>query len=235
MNTQGFQHHRARDVNYGGKTPIRGTKVEQIVSISVDASSALTIYASATVTAPPALRPYVTVIATVEWGHGGATVSAEHEIGRLLTLPLCGSRVDVAVRLVDRRTGRPPSDEVSAVVHAFAAPGTEGAFLHRGHAVVRYDDGGEIARGAQNLVALRGFSLPWGGTRVVMLFDTDAAPQDGAAPALAAFVGAGGGPFVVQPSSPRVFVAGVWWAVSRTPDVLTRAADPVHLEAELAP
>jgi len=221
-------------VNYGNKAKLRGAKPEQLVSISIEASLSVTFYASATVTAPEPLRPHVTVLATVEWGHGGATVSAEHQIGSLLALPLCGSRVDVAARLVDLRTGRAPPADVSADVHAFVAPGTEGAFVHRGHAVVQYGQGNEIAGGPQNLVALRGFSVP-GSIGFLMLFDRETLPPDGAVPVLATAVGGVGGPFVVQPSSPRIFLAGVWWAVSRTPDVLTRGANAVHLEAELAP
>ena len=55
MNTQGFQHRRARDVNYGNKAKLRGAKPEQLVSISIEASLSVTFYASATVTAPEPL------------------------------------------------------------------------------------------------------------------------------------------------------------------------------------
>jgi hypothetical protein len=217
-----LQHHREREVNFGDRTKLTGKEQKTLASMSLDASGPFTVYATARVTAPASLAPFVVTVVTLEWGHGGASVRADYQLVRRLRVPLAASMIQLAGRLVDIRTGEPASESASADVAAFIARGTDGETLRNAFPVVQSGAGGALAVGAQQVLAVRGYNAG-ASTLWVMLFDGLAAPLVGDGPRLALPAPASPATFSCELTSPRAFLAGVWWAASAEPFTLAPA------------
>lgn len=230
-----LQHRRDREVNFGDRTKLIGSERQTLASMSVAESAPYTVYASARVTAPASLLPFIVPMVTLEWGHGGASVVAEYPIVRRLRVPLAASMIQLEGRLVDTRTGLAPPSTAVAEISAFIARGTDGETLHNARPIVQTGDRGELAEGPQHVLAIRGYHA--GSANLwVMLFDVATVPGNGLEPHFATPAPASPATFVCEPKSPRPFLVGVWWAASSTPLTLTHAAGAqVHLEAEFLP
>ncbi len=230
-----LHHRRDREVNFGDRTKLTGSERKTLASMSIDESGPFTVYASSKVTAPPALAPFLVVMTTLEWGHGGAAVRADYRIAKRLRVPLAASMIQLEGRLVDLRTGEPAPATASAEVSAFIARGTDGETIHNAFPVVRTGADGELAKGAQQVLAVRGYNT--GASDLwVMLFDGATAPMSGDEPFVATPAPRAPGSFAWEPSSPRTFLSGVWWAASTAPFTLAAAnGAALYLEAELLP
>jgi hypothetical protein len=215
-----FATRRARDVNHGDRTPLRGSESKTLCWISVDDAQAFTVYASARV--QPASARVVPMI-TIEWGHGGASLFGEYPIVRRLRIPVVASMVKLAGRLVDTTTGKAPPSTVTAEISATIAPGADGQTLHTTAWTGQTGAEGLVASGPQRLFTVDGYnaaaSLVW-----LMLFDDVVRPPNGTRPEMARPAPPSPRTFRLRTPDTRGFTRGVYWAASSTPLVLTFAA-----------
>jgi hypothetical protein len=225
-----FATRRARDVNHGDRTLLRGGESKTLAWISVDASQAFTVYATARVQ-PVAAN--VIPIVSIEWGHGGASVFAEYAVIHRLRFPVVASMVKLAGRLLDATTGKPAPSGVSAEIAAAIAPGADGQTLRATWWVSQSGAGGLVARGQQRVLTVDGYN---GGTSSgwIMVFDDVARPADGTPPVMARPAPTFPRTFRMRRFDTRGFLRGVYWAASSTPLLLT--FDPnatLRVETEL--
>jgi len=218
---------RTCDVNYGDRERVRGREQRSLAWISVEDSQAFMVYVSADIDAPAALIPQIRAVASIEWGHGGASIAEDYPVARRLSVPVVGSMVRVNVRLVDV-TGAAVPDAASAECAAVIAPGFD-ATTRNTRWIVTHGSGGVLSERPERVVAVYGHnSTPF--NRWFMLFDTRVPAAAGAAPVLArpALLTP---PFDVGDCDSRPFFAGVAWGVSQDPIayVPDGAAD-VHIE-----
>jgi hypothetical protein len=214
---------RDRDVNWGDRTRLEGARSATLAWVSLDGSRSLIVYASATVRAGAPL-----CIVTIEWGHGGASLSADYPIVKRLRVPLAASMVKVSGRLV-APGGAPAAPTDVAEVSAVIAPGLDGQTLRNTRWLHQTGHGGTLATGPQRLMSVEGYNV--GGATFVHVFD--GAPTPGAAPAILVPAPAGRR-FRVRRFDSQAFVDSVQWGASSS--ALTYTADPaanVRIDAEL--
>jgi hypothetical protein len=215
--TAPFATRRARDVNHGDRTPLRGGGARTLGWISVDASQAFTVYATARVNPTSA---NVVAMVSIEWGHGGASLVAEYPVIKRLRVPLVGSMVKLSGRLVEATTGKPAAADISGEVTVTIAPGSDGETLRPTSWVAQSGAEGLVARGQQRVLTLDGYN---GGASAcwVMAFDDVARPADGTLPVMARPAGTFPRTFRLRRFDTRGFLRGVYWAASATPLLLT--------------
>ena len=218
---------RASAVNFGDRERVQGRAEKTLAWISVDDSQAFTVYISADVAAPAPIARNVRAIASIEWGHGGASVSEEFPIAGRLRVPLVGSMVRVAVRLVDV-TGAVVPDTVSADCAAVIAPGVDAELTRNTRWTAAHGAAGIGSAQPELVVGVHGYATA-AVARWLMLFDakTPAAPGD--TPSLSRPASPQG--FDVADVDGRPFYVGVAWGVSSDP--LVYVPDPaanIHLE-----
>ncbi len=212
-----FATRRARDVNHGDRTPLRGGESKTLAWISVDASQAFTVYATARVNPPTA---NVVPIVTIEWGHGGASVFGDYPVIKRLRVPLVASMVKLSGRLVDASTGKPAAPTVSGEITAAIAPGSDGQTLRASSWIAQSGAEGLVAIGQQRVLTLDGYNAgPTPGW--VMVFDDVARPADGTPPVMARPAPTFPRTFRLRRFDTRGFLRGVYWAASSTPLLLT--------------
>lgn len=219
---------RSCDVNFGDRERVRGRDEKTIAWISVEDSQAVTVYVSAELDAPAALIPRIRAIATVEWGHGGASFSEDYPVAQRLRVPVVGSMVRVVMRLLDV-TGAVVPDTVSADCAVVIAPGQDADTTRNTRWITTHGSGGVLSERPELVVAAYGHNST-AFARWLMLFDARVPAVAGAAPILAR-------PALLAPTfeigdrDGRPFFAGVAWGVSQDPIayVPDGAAD-VHLE-----
>ena len=220
MRSAPFATRRARDVNHGDRTPLRGSESKTLAWISVDEAQAFTVYASARV--QPASARVVPLIA-MEWGHGGASLFGEYPVIRRLRVPVVASMVKLSGRLIDTTTGKAPPSTVTAEVTASIAPGSDGQTLHTTGWTGQMGAEGLVASGPQRVFTVDGYNagaaLVW-----LMLFDDVARPPNGTQPEMARPAPPSPRTFRLRASDTRGFSRGVYWAASSTPLLLTFAA-----------
>jgi hypothetical protein len=220
MRNAPFATRRARDVNHGDRTPLRGAESKTLAWISVEDAQAFTVYASARV--QPATARVVPVVA-MEWGHGGASLLGEYPVIRRLRVPVVASMVKLSGRLVDVVTGKAPAATVSAEISAAIVPGSDGQTLHTTSWIGQTGAEGLAASGPQRVFTVDGYNA--GAAPVwVMLFDDLARPPNGTEPVMARPAGTFPRTFRLRASDTRGFARGVYWAASSTPLALTFAA-----------
>ena len=212
-----FATRRARDVNHGDRTLLRGGESKTLAWISVEASQAFTVYASARFEPPTA---NVVPMATIEWGHGGASLLGEYAVIKRLRVPLVASMVKLSGRLVDLTTGKPAASSVSGEITAAIAPGADGQTLRSTWWVAQSGAEGLVASGQQRVLTLDGYNA---GTapRWVMVFDDVARPADGTPPVMVRPAPLYPRTFRLRRFDTRGFLRGVYWAASSTPLLLT--------------
>jgi hypothetical protein len=212
-----FATRRARDVNHGDRTPLRGGGSRTLGWISVDASQAFTVYATARV--QPAAANVVAIV-SIEWGHGGASLVSEYPVIKRLRVPLVGSMVKLSGRLVDAVTGKPAAADVSGEITATIAPGSDGETLRSTWWLAQSGAEGLVARGQQRVLTIDGYnagaSACW-----MMAFDDVARPTDGTPPVMARPAATFPRTFRLRRFDTRGFLRGVYWAASSTPLLLT--------------
>ena len=218
---------RAREVNWGDRTRITGRETKTLAWVSVEEARSMTVYGSAFVRGPGASG--VVCVASIEWGHGGASVAGEFPIVQRLRVPLVASMVKVAGRLLNRGGGPPPSTVV-ADVSLFIAPGSDGETLRTTSWTHDAGAEGELVPGPARLMRVEGYNA--GGVDTwVMLFDGPA--LNGEVPTIARPVRAGRS-FVVRRFDSHPFRSRVTWAASSTPLTLTKdGSASLRIDAEL--
>jgi hypothetical protein len=212
-----FATRRARDVNHGDRTPLRGGGARTLGWISVDSSQAFTVYATARVN--PATANVIAMV-SIEWGHGGASLVSEYPIIKRLRVPLVGSMVKLSGRLVDATTGKPAAADVSGEVTVTIAPGCDGSTLRPTSWVAQSGAEGLVASGQQRVFTLDGYN---GGASAcwIMAFDDVLRPADGTPPVMARPAATFPRTFRLRRFDTRGFLRGVYWAASATPLLLT--------------
>ncbi len=212
-----FATRRARDVNHGDRTLLRGGEPKTLAWISVDESQAFTVYATARVEPPTA---NVVPVVSIEWGHGGASLFGEYAVIKRLRVPVVGSMVKLSGRLVDAATGKPAASSVSGEITATIAPGSDGQTLRATWWVAQSGAEGLAARGQQRVLTLDGYnggaSNAW-----IMVFDGLVRPADGTPPVMARPAAPYPRSFRLRRFDTRGFIRGVYWAASSTPLLLT--------------
>lgn len=217
---------RESDVNYGDRTRVSGAKAETLAWVSVERSLPWTIYAAARLTGPAADVARVEPVVAVEWGNGGASVSAEYPVGRRLRVPLVASMIRLTGRLVDFTTGDAAPAGVACEFDAFIAHGVDGLDQPNTRTAVATGSQGLVARGPQRVVGVEGYDGRTSGPVTwLMLFDAVALPPNGTAPV--ASVPAAPSPHAFRVTGRRDFRGGVFWAVSASPLIL--AHEPAAL------
>jgi hypothetical protein len=212
-----FATRRTRDVNHGDRTTLRGGEPKTLAWISVDASQAFTVYATARV--EPANANVVPIV-LIEWGHGGASLFGEYPVIKRLRVPVVASMVKLSGRLLDATTGKPAAANVSGEITATIAPGSDGQTLRATWWVAQGGAEGLVARGQQRVLTLDGYnggaSNGW-----IMVFDDVTRPVDGTPPLMARPAATYPRTFRLRRFDTRGFMRGVYWAASSTPLLLT--------------
>ena len=155
MRNAPFATRRARDVNHGDRTPLRGAESKTLAWISVEDAQAFTVYATARVR--PATARVVPIVA-MEWGHGGASLVGEYPVIRRLRVPVVASMVKLSGRLVDVATGKAPAATVSAEISAAIVPGSDGQTLHTTSWIGQTGAEGLAASGPQRVFTVDGYN-----------------------------------------------------------------------------
>ncbi len=209
-------------VNFGDRVRVRGDEQASLAWVRLEESHPFTVYVTARIDGPPALVDNVMAIATIEWGHGGASVTQEYPIIRRLRVPLAASMVRVSARLVADPPATPLAD-MSAELAAVVAPGVDGGRDRNTRWARQHGSAGVLSSEPQRVVALDGYNA-LATPRWIMLFDARAVPPDGTLPDLARPAPPYPNVFELGADDARPFHAGVSWAVSSTPVLLTRDA-----------
>jgi hypothetical protein len=212
-----FATRRTRDVNHGDRTILRGGEAKTLAWISVDASQAFTVYATARVQPP---TENVVAMVTIEWGHGGASLLGEYAVIKRLRVPLVASMVKLSGRLVDAVTGKPAPSSVAGEITAAIAPGADGQTLRATWWAAQSGPEGLAASGQQRVLTVDGYNAGaapgW-----IMVFDDVARPADGTPPVMARPAPIFPRAFRLRRFDTRGFLRGVYWAASSTPLLLT--------------
>ncbi len=224
---------RDHDVNFGDRTKLTGGERKTLAWMSLDDSAAFTVYASARLSGPTALVSRIVPMVTIEWGHGGASIAADYPLVRRLRVPLAASTIKLEGRLVDIESGNPAPSDVHAEIAAFIAQGTDGETIPNTRTVVQSGASGILSEEPQQVLSVTGYLATATSNLWLMLFDAVAVPPNGTPPRMAVPAHALATPFALRTISSRAFFAGVTWAASSTPLVLTHALQAsLHLEAE---
>jgi hypothetical protein len=206
---------RKRDVNFGDRVPVRGDAVVPLAEISVAQSQPHTVYVTA-LRVEPVATPVIPM-ALVEWGHGGASVTArELPVYRRLRVPVVGSTVRVSGRMVTP-AGAPPPRTVTCHMTAFVAPGCDGQTTRNTRWIAQSGAEGLLSDGPEQLLTLEGYPTATA-ARWLMLFDAAARPADGAFPPLAVPARRS---LRRRRFDSQGFRFGLYWAASSTPITLT--------------
>jgi len=145
-------------VNWGDRTRIEGRDSQTLAWVSLDDCEALTVYAAATIRG----APDVVCLVSVEWGNGGASVTADYPLVKRLRVPLVASMVKLSGRLVTASGGAPPATVV-ADVSTFIARGHDGQTLRNTTWVTQIGASGSVASGPQRVVRVEGLTAAWQG------------------------------------------------------------------------
>ena len=217
---------RAREVNWGDRTKLTGSETKTLAWVSVGVACPMILYATATLRGPAA---GVACVVSVEWGHGGASVSQEFPIVHRLRLPLAASMVKVSGRLLDA-SGKPPSPAVSGEMSVVIATGLDGESLRNTRWVFDGGAEGDLWHGPARVMRVEGYNATSIDTWI-MVFDGRAA--NGHVPVMARPVRARRA-FAIPRLDSQAFLTSVTWAASATPLLLTK--DPkalMRVDAEL--
>ncbi len=213
---------RAREVNFGDRTKLRGSERKTLCGMSVEASASHTDYASARISGPADVVRRTVARVHLTWGHGGASVEGVFPIVKRLRVPLAASMIQLEGSLVDVTTGEPPSRDVEAEIAAFIAVGTDGESIPNTRALLQSGNEGALAQGSERVLGVHGFNV--GPSDVFcMLFETSELPPGGTSPRLVV-PALRTAPFALRLLSPRDFVGGVTWAASSDPFALAHDA-----------
>ncbi|MGH7284870.1 MAG: hypothetical protein ACRELY_25370 [Polyangiaceae bacterium] len=218
---------RAREVNWGDRTRLAGRETKTLAWVSIEEARSMTVYGTAFVRG--AGSSGVACVASIEWGHGGASIAEDYSIVQRLRVPLVASMVKISGRLLNRGGGPPPATVV-ADVSLFIAPGSDGETLRNTEWTHDAGAEGELAAGPARLMSVEGYNAGAADTWV-MLFDGPAV--NGAVPTIARPLRAGR-PFAVRRFDSHAFRASIAWSASSTPLTLTK--DPsarLRVDAEL--
>jgi hypothetical protein len=218
---------REHAVNWGDRTRVVGRSSQTLAWVSLPASSPIVVYASVA-NARGSTKDLVCVV-SIEWGHGGASVSSEFPIVRRLRVPLVASMVKISGRLASF-AGGPPARDDSADVSAFVAQGSDVDTLRNTRWVRQSGPNGTIADSPQHLMRFECFNA---GPTATFVHVFDGAPETGGEPSILIPVGAGRRATARRYDS-QAFAQSVTWGASSTS--LTYTADPsasVRVDAEL--
>lgn len=205
---------REHEVNWGDRTRLEGRQSETLAWVSLRESLPLIVYAHVNVR-----RGDVVCVVSLEWGHGGASVTSEHAVIQRLRVPLAASMVKISGRLASPDGGTPPPG-VAAEVSTFIAIGGDGETLRNTAWFHQTGNAGTIASGAQRVMTIEGFNA--GGDTFLHLFDVKAFAT-GDEPVIMIPARAGRR-FRARRFDSQGFRTGVFWATSSNP--LTFDADP---------
>ncbi len=217
---------RAREVNWGDRTKLTGSETKTLAWVSVDLACPMVLYATASLRGPSA---GVACVVSVEWGHGGASVSQDFPIVHRLRVPLAASMVKVSGRLLDA-SGNPPLATVTGEVSVVIATGLDGESLRNTQWVFDGGPEGDLWIGPARVMRVEGYNASTADTWL-MVFDGRA--SNGDAPVMARPVRAHRAFTISRPDS-QAFRTTVSWAASSTPLLLTK--DPkarMRVDAEL--
>lgn len=209
---------RAREVNWGDRTKITGAEQKTLAWVSINLSEPMIVYGTCKLHGP---SDGVACVASIEWGHGGASVTQEFPIVHRLRVPLAASMIKVSGRLRDAAGAAPPAT-VSADVSLVIAPGSDGESIRNTFWLRDLGSKGDLTREPTRVVRFEGYNAgpkqTW-----IMFFDGVGAAVAGATPIVARPVQPAR-PFVIPRSDTQAFRTGVSWAASTTP--LTLTPDP---------
>jgi hypothetical protein len=224
---------RGRAVNHGDRTPLRpGAPAAQLAWVSVEHSQSWIVYAQAQVTQPPSDTEFSRVVPFVEleWGHGGASVTATFPIvpgtevqpGNVLRVPLAASMVKASGVLLDEG-GAPlnPTNPAVAKVSCFIAPGFDGIPQVPTEWIPLSGSSGSVTPRPSKITRVFGYLITGSAPLWVMLLDKTGIPARGQVPVVAAPVGPFPSSFDLSLPNSVPFTQGVWLAVSTTPETLT--------------
>jgi hypothetical protein len=215
---------RENAVNWGDRTRLDGRKQQTLAWVSLTEAQPLMIYATANVRRGPAV-----CVVSVEWGHGGASITADYPVVKRLRVPVAASMVKLSARLVEA-SGAPVAAGVTADVSAFIATGIDGQTLRNTEWRHQKGSAGVIAKGPQRVMTIDGFNA--GGATFLHLFDDDAYAT-GDEPAIL-IPAAAGRRFRARRFDSQAFRTGVYWAASSTPLVFTPdASADLRVDVEL--
>jgi hypothetical protein len=218
---------RDHEVNWGDKTKITGNERKTLAWVSVAVSQAMTVYATAIARGSGSAG--VACVVNVEWGHGGASIDHDYPIVHRLRVPVVGSMVKIAGRLLDT-AGAPPPASVSAEVAVVIAPGVDGETVRNTDWVYSGGADGVLSSGPARVVRLEGYNA--GAVDTWVMF-CDGAAQDGDVPIIARPARMNT-TFEVQRFDSQAFRTSLNWYASSTPFLLTR--DPrarLRVDAEI--
>jgi hypothetical protein len=207
---------REREVNWGDKTKIAGNEVKTLAWVSVEESSSMVVYATASIRG--GFASGVTFVVNIEWGHGGASVDQDYPVVHRLRVPLAASMVKVSGRLLDAN-GNAPSANVSGDIAVAIARGNDGETLRNTRWISQEGGGGLISSRPARVMRVEGFNA---GGADTFIHVNDGAPTSPAAGMPAILVPARAGRrFVVRRFDSQAFARGVTWAASSSALVFT--------------
>ena len=218
---------RDREVNWGDRTRLVGRETKTLAWVSIESARPMIVYGTAFVRGAGSNGGVC--VASIEWGHGGASVAENYPIVQRLRVPLVASMVKVAGHLLNKGGGPAPATVV-ADISLFVAPGSDGETLRNTEWTHDIGAEGTLSEGPARLMKIEGYNAG-GADTWVMLFD--GAPAVGDVPTIARPVRAGR-TFSVRRFDSHAFRESIAWAASSTPLTLTK--DPgalVRVDAEL--
>jgi hypothetical protein len=204
---------RNREVNWGDRTHITGGEQKTLAWVSVEFSEPMVVYATCSLQGP---SDGIACIASIEWGHGGASVRQDYPIVQRLRVPLAASMIKVHGSLRDA-AGKPAPPTVSADVSLVIAPGSDGETIRNTRWLHGTGASGVLTEVPSRVVRLEGYNAG-AATTWVMFFD--GAPKPGDTPVAARPVPPARA-FAIPRNDTQAFRVGVSWAASTTPLVLT--------------
>lgn len=208
---------RAHTVNFGDKTLVRAAEPRKpLCEISVNEPQAFTAYVTARI--EPATASALPMV-FVEWGHGGAAIQMrELVVDRLLRLPLAGSMVRLAGRIVDADGNPlPRTSPVKCHFTAFVAPAVDGQTLRNTRWTSQRGAEGLVSDGPELVMTIEGYPSTVA-SRWLMVFDAATRPPNGTFPRIAVPARRA---YRVPRFDGHGFRRGVYWVASSTPMTLT--------------
>ncbi|HEX7664379.1 MAG TPA: hypothetical protein VF407_07715, partial [Polyangiaceae bacterium] len=202
--------------NWGDRTRLTGRESKTLAWVSIEKACSMVLYATAFIRG--AGSDNVAVLAEVEWGHGGASVSQSYPIVHRLRVPLAASMVKVSGRLIDA-SGAPPPPTVTADVSLVIAPGMDGQTIRNTEWTADAGADGTLSSSPARILNIEGYNA---GASDVWLVIFDGLPGLGEIPTIACPVRADRSFAIRRPDS-QAFRNAVTWAASSTPIVLTKS------------
>ena len=220
---------RSREVNWGDRTRITGSEQKTLAWVSVELSEPMIVYATAKLQGP---SDGMACVASIEWGHGGASVSQDYPIVHRLRVPLAASMVKVSGRIIDA-AGKPAPLDVSADVSLVISPGSDGDTMRNTFWIRGTGNSGVLTEGPTRVVRLEGYNAGASVASATWVMFFDGPSKNGDSPVVARPV-RGGRTFAIPRFDTQAFRNGVTWSASSTP--LTLTPDPtadLRVDAEV--